>query len=381
VKIIISGGFGVGKTTAVAAISEIPVLNTEAAMTEVAAQIDRTGLTPEKTLTTVALDFGRLTIEEEIMLYLFGTPGQDRFGFMWHDLTQGALGALVIADTRRLGDCYSAVDYFEPVRLPFVVAVNRFDGRLAHDIADVRWALAVGDGLPVITFDARGRRSVRDALIAVLRRALAYPPSAGLPSPGAPLSGLARTGQRSAVSLEQGSRYGGHRGDIAPDALQLAQQPGVGADQQKGLVRSGEHGARPLERMGQHGRRRHRRGDEVDDHDVGSLSQRDQVLDQAVNGAAGQFPCRPQHRGEPEVVLNGRKCWGVCGGLAPAPNGRMCWGVCGGLAPAPNGRMCWGVCGGLAPARCVFYQHVRAPSGLSGGGGALPRCPEHDWCA
>jgi uncharacterized protein len=172
VKIVIAGGFGVGKTTAVSVISETPVLTTEAAMTEVAAEIDRTGRVPAKTTTTVALDFGSITVDEEIKLYLFGTPGQDRFGFMWRDLTMGALGALVIVDTRRLDDCYPAVDYFEHHEIPFVVAANRFDGVLAHDLDDVRWALAISDEIPLIHFDARERGSVRDALLSVLQRSL-----------------------------------------------------------------------------------------------------------------------------------------------------------------------------------------------------------------
>jgi uncharacterized protein len=169
VKIVIAGGFGVGKTTAVAAISEIPPLRTEAAITSVGAEIDRTGHTPGKTTTTVALDFGCITIDDDVKLYLFGTPGQDRFGFMWHDLVVGALGALVIVDTRRLDDCYPAVDYFEKAGVPFVVAVNKFDGMLNHDLNDVRWALAVSDEVPLVTFDARAKLSVRDALLAVLR--------------------------------------------------------------------------------------------------------------------------------------------------------------------------------------------------------------------
>jgi uncharacterized protein len=173
VKVVIAGGFGVGKTTAVAAISEILPLTTEAAMTSTAAEIDRTGQVqvPGKITTTVALDFGCITIDKDIKLYLFGTPGQDRFSFMWNDLVRGALGALVIVDTRRLDDCYAAIDYFEKADLPFAVAVNCFDGELSHELEDVRWALAVSENVPLITFDARMKVSVRNALLTVLRNA------------------------------------------------------------------------------------------------------------------------------------------------------------------------------------------------------------------
>jgi signal recognition particle receptor subunit beta len=174
VKIVIAGGFGVGKTTAVSAISEIPPLTTEAAITSVAAQIDSTGEVPAKISTTVALDFGCITIDDDLKLYLFGTPGQDRFGFMWRDLSHGALGALVVVDARRIDDCYPAVDYFEKLDMPFVVAVNLFDGELTHAITDLRWALAINDDTPLITFDARERLSVRDALLTLLRHALAH---------------------------------------------------------------------------------------------------------------------------------------------------------------------------------------------------------------
>jgi signal recognition particle receptor subunit beta len=170
VKIVIAGGFGVGKTTSVSAISEIRPLTTEAAMTTAAALTDDADDLPAKTRTTVALDFGCITIDASLKLYLFGTPGQDRFDFMWHDISRGALGALVIVDARRVDDCFPAVDYFERVGLPFVVAVNLFDGRLGHELPALRWALAVAEDVPLITFDARDRLSVRDALLAVLRR-------------------------------------------------------------------------------------------------------------------------------------------------------------------------------------------------------------------
>jgi signal recognition particle receptor subunit beta len=173
VKILVAGGFGVGKTTAVATISEISPLTTEAAMTAAGAGLDDATLTPSKSTTTVAMDFGRVTIDESVKLYVFGTPGQDRFGFMWSDLAQGALGALVLVDDRRIDDCYAAVDYFEKLGLPFVVVVNRFEGVAGRDLATIRWALAVASNVPVIEFDARVFVSVRDAVLVLLEEALA----------------------------------------------------------------------------------------------------------------------------------------------------------------------------------------------------------------
>ncbi|RAG82879.1 ATP-binding protein [Streptacidiphilus pinicola] len=169
---VIAGGFGVGKTTTVASISEIEPLTTEASITEVAAGVDDLTHTPRKTTTTVAMDFGVITLDPTLKLYLFGTPGQDRFGFMWDDLVAGALGGLVIVDTRRLDDCFAAVDYFENKGLPFAVGINVFDGNLDHDLDEVRWALDIPDSVPMVLFDARERSSVRDALLVVLELAL-----------------------------------------------------------------------------------------------------------------------------------------------------------------------------------------------------------------
>ncbi|MEV6693414.1 ATP/GTP-binding protein [Micromonospora sp. NPDC051196] len=172
VKILIAGGFGVGKTTTVASISEIDPLTTEAEMTIAGIGVDDPGQRFDKTTTTVAMDFGCVTIDRSLKLYLFGTPGQARFGFMWDDLARGALGALVVVDSARLDDCYPAIDFFERAALPFVVGVNAFDGRLAHDLGAIRWALAIGEHVPLVQFDARDRLSVRDALLVVLDRAL-----------------------------------------------------------------------------------------------------------------------------------------------------------------------------------------------------------------
>jgi hypothetical protein len=172
VKLVIAGGFGVGKTTTVGSISEISPLTTEADMTAASAGIDDVTKVPGKRTTTVAMDFGCITIDESLKLYLFGTPGQDRFGFMWDDLAVGAIGALVIVDSRRLDDCYPAVDYFERAGLPFVVGVNTFNGQMNYNLEEVRWALAVRDDVPVLSYDARFRASVRDALLVVLDQAL-----------------------------------------------------------------------------------------------------------------------------------------------------------------------------------------------------------------
>ena len=172
VKILVAGGFGVGKTTAVASISEIAPLTTEAPMTMVAEDLDNRSLVPKKTTTTVAMDFGRITIDESLKLYIFGTPGQDRFGFMWRDLSHGALGALVMVDDRRIDDCFAAVDYFERVGLPFIVGVNRFEGVPPRDLDSIRWTLAVDSAVKVIEFDARRFLSVRDAILLVLEEAL-----------------------------------------------------------------------------------------------------------------------------------------------------------------------------------------------------------------
>lgn len=170
-KIVVAGGFGVGKTTTVGAISEISPLSTEAEMTALSVGVDDPGGLAKLT-TTVAMDFGRVTIDSGLKLYLFGTPGQTRFGFMWDDLAQGALGALVVVDSRRLDDCHPAVDYFERAKIPLVIAVNRFDGRLAYDLSEIRWALTVPDTVPVVAFDARDRISVRDTLLLLLDQAL-----------------------------------------------------------------------------------------------------------------------------------------------------------------------------------------------------------------
>jgi len=172
VKIVVAGGFGVGKTTFVGAISEIEPLRSEAIITEASAGIDDLYEDGTKTTTTVAMDFGRISLKHDLVLYLFGTPGQDRFHFMWNELARGAIGAVVLVDTRRVDACFAAIDFFERRETPFVVAVNMFYGRKLHAEEDVREALRIQPEVPVVYCDARVRVDVQRVLVTLVEHAL-----------------------------------------------------------------------------------------------------------------------------------------------------------------------------------------------------------------
>jgi hypothetical protein len=172
VKIVVAGNFGVGKTTYVGAVSDIKPLTTEAMMTMASNNVDDIARVPLKTTTTVAMDFGRVELEDDLLLYLFGTPGQERFWFMWDNLVRGALGAVVLVDTRRLEDSFTSIDFFDNRQIPYAVVVNKFDGLLHHSVDSVRRAMALDPAIPIAVCDARVRTEVKQTLLTMLEHVI-----------------------------------------------------------------------------------------------------------------------------------------------------------------------------------------------------------------